>query len=158
MKKGKYTTNVISHELHKAFIREFPEYKDMSFGEFRKNWEDIAEQIRYESVHNPLGVKLGSYIGELKLQYLPYDFKANHASEDGSPYLNLNMRSKVARLKWERRWAVRFNKILQFYAFDPVRKTEIMAKEYITNNPDKLRISRVTLGGRRIWKVKIRGK
>lgn len=157
MKKGEFSKMVITKDLYKKFLKEFPEYKDMTWREFYDNWLEIAAQIRHEAIWNPLGVKLGSYVGELKLQYLPYKFKSiDHHAEDGSAHLNLNTREKVAKIKWERRWAVKFNKILQFYAFDETREMNRMAKKYITLHPEKLRTARVTLGGPSVWRQKMK--
>lgn len=158
MKKGEFSKMVITRDLYKRFLEEFPEYAEMPWVEFYANWLEIAAQIRYEAIWNPLGVKLGSYTGELKLQYLPYKFKANHASEDGTPYLNLVTRDKVAKIKWERRWAVKFNKILQFYAFDETREMKAIAKNYVDLHPEKLRTARVTLGGPSVWRQKMNNK
>jgi len=58
----------------------------------------------------------------------------------------------VAKIKWERRWAVRFNKMLQFFAFEPTRKMNTMAKKYTDTNPDKIRVARNTLGGFSVWR------
>lgn len=156
MRKGEFSKMVVTRELHKRFIKEFPEYKDLTWDEFYASWLEIATQIRHEAIWNPLGVKLGSYTGELKLQYLPYKFKANHGSPDGSPHLNLNTKDKVAKIKWERRWAVKFNRILQFYAFDETRELNKLAKEYTTLHPEKLRTSRITLGGHSVWRQKMK--
>lgn len=159
MRKGEFSKRVITNDLYKKFIKEFPEYKDMTWNEFYQNWMEIAQQVRNEAICNPLGVKLGSYIGELKLQYLPYDFKAKeHAAEDGTNYLNLTTKGKVAKIKWERRWAVKFNKVLQFYAFDETRELNRMSFKYTTLHPDKLRVARNTLGGFSAWRLKISKK
>lgn len=158
MRKAEFSKLVVTKELYRRFKKEFPEYKEMTWDEFYNYWLEIAAQIRHEAIWNPLGVKLGSYVGELKLQYLPYKFKANHASEDGTPYLNLNTRDKVATIKWERRWAVKFNKSLQFYAFDETREMNKIAKEYTTLHPEKLRTSRITLGGQSVWRQKMNNK
>ena len=58
----------------------------------------------------------------------------------------------MAKIKWERRWAVRFNKMLQFFAFKATREIEELANKYILSNPDKLRVARNTLGGYSIWR------
>lgn len=160
MKKGKFSKRVISQDLYRKFVKEFPEYKDMTWGEFYQNWLDIAERVRHEAIHNPLGVKLGSYIGELKLQYLPHKFKAeDHATSDKLgekvDYLNIDTRGKVPKIKWERRWAVKFNKILQFYGFGETRELNRIAFDYVKDNYEKIRTARNTLGGISVWRKKI---
>lgn len=159
MKKGKFSKMVVTKELWKNFTETYEEYKDMSWVDFYKGWLEIAETIRFEVINNPLGVKLEKFTGELKLQYLPHKFKGEdkRASEEIGEkvdHMNIVTRGKVAKLKWERRWAVKFNKMLQFYAFDETREMNKMAKEYIDANPNSLRIARNTLGGPSVWRQK----
>ena len=161
MKKGKFSKMVITMELYLKFIEQFPEYKDMTWREFYDNWLDIAEKVRNEAIYNPLGIKLGSHLGELKLQYLPYKFKAvDPASSEElgekTAYLNINTRGRPAKVKWERRWAVKFNRILQFYGFDETRELNRLAFKYVQDNPEKLRVARVTIGGYSIWRQKFK--
>ncbi len=161
MRKAEFSKMVVTRELHKKFVKEFPEYKNMKWEEFYKSWLDIAEKIRYEAVNNPLGVKLGSYTGELKVQYIPYKMdvvdigNSQKQGEEVRPH-NFDSKGKPARVKWERRWAVKFNKILQFYAFDETRELTKAAHEYIVKNPTKIRVSQITIGGHSIWRPKIK--
>src|SRR5882672_815091 len=76
MRKAKFSKKVITMELYLKFIKEFPEHKEITWREFYDNWLLIAKKTQIEAIHNPLGVKLGSYLGELKLQFLPYKFEA----------------------------------------------------------------------------------
>lgn len=157
MKKGKYSSQVITKELWQEFKKAFPEHKKMTWKEFITYWDELAETIREETIFNPLGVKLGHYTGELKYQYLPYKFKAKDpftSVEEGMQlnHVNLMTKGKVGKIKWERRWAVRFNKMLQYYAFQPTREMEKMAKVHTDANPESIRTSRNTLGGYSIWR------
>lgn len=157
MKKGDFITNIISKDLWKKFKEEMPEYKNMSFPDFHKRWEEIAETVRNEMVTNELGVKLGAYTGELKLQYLPHKYVTedhNTSEELGQkvPFVALVNRGKVGKIKWERRWAVKFNKMLQFFAFEGTRDINRLAKKHIDEHPEKLRVARNTLGGHSIWR------
>jgi len=144
MRKAEFSKMVVTNELFKKFKKEFPEYK------------------RYEAIYNPLGVKLGSYLGELKMQFIPYKFKAvdrGKSDEVGEKihHLNIETKGKVPRIKWERRHAVKFNKILQFYAFDETRDVKTLAAEYIRNdNVDKIRTARVTISGHSVWRKKFK--
>jgi hypothetical protein len=157
MRKGEFSYHLLNEDVFKEFKEANPDYKDMTYQQFYKYWCHIAETIRLQTVKNPLGVKLGSYCGELKFQHLPYKFNAiNHSLSDqlGEKVnqINLVSRGKVAKLKWERRWAVKFHRMLQFFAFEPTREMSLMAKDYIDENPEKLRVSRNTLGGKSLWK------
>lgn len=160
MKKGEFSKSVITRDLYKRFCKEYPEYT-LSWREFYDMWCDIAERIRYYAIYNPLGVKLGSYTGELKFQYLPHKFVAKdyHTSaQEGEEkeFLNIDSKGKVPTIKWERRWAVKFNKILQFYAFSETRAINELAKQYMNeSNNDKIRVSRNTLGGVSVWRQKL---
>lgn len=160
MRKGKFSTRVITKDLWKKFKKEFPDYENLSWNEFYQIWQEIAERVRYYSIYNPLGVKLGSYLGELKFQYLPHKFKAkdyNTSLNEGVEIIHTNIteKGKVPTIKWERRWAVGFNKILQFYSFSETREMNNLAKERIKQNSDDIRISRNTLGGHSVWRQKI---
>ena len=163
MRKGQFSKMVINTKLFERFKKEYPEYNKMTWKDFYHHWLDIAERIRKEVIYNPLGCKLGSYLGELKLQYIPYKFTAidKRTSElegEKLPYLNIESKGKIPRIKWERRWAVKFNKILQFYAFDETRELSKLATQYIRedNGLDKIRVARVTIGGHSVWRPKIK--
>lgn len=159
MRKGEFSKMVVTRDLWKRFIKEYPEHVDMPWRTFYDTWLEIAERIRYHSIHNPLGVKLGSYTGELKFQYLPHKFIAkdhNTTEVEGEEHIHLNIenRGKVPTIKWERRWAVKYNKMLQFYAFDETREINNLAYDYMLENSEKLRTSRNTLGGVSVWRQK----
>lgn len=160
MRKGEFSKMVVTKDLWKRFMTEYPEYEGISWREFYDIWLQIAERVRYYSIYNPLGVKLGCFTGELKFQFLPHKFiaKDHHLSEkEGEEHihLNLDIKGKVPTIKWERRWAVKYNKWLQFYAFDETREINILAHEYGKENMEKLRTSRNTLGGLSVWRQKI---
>lgn len=159
MRKGKFSKSVVTKELWHRFKAAYPEYKDMKWDDFFGIWKEIAAKFRYHAIHNPLGVKLGSYMGELKLQYLPHKFKATDYGEtqkEGEEMIHLNIedKGKVPKIKWERRWAVKFNKILQYYAFQETRDINEIAKEYMKSNHGRLRTSRITTGGKSVWRKK----
>ena len=155
MKNRQFTKDIFNKDLWEAFKLE--NNSDISWERFQKIWDDITETIRHESVFNPLGVKLPNYMGEIKVQYLPYKFNAvdiptSTTLGEKVNFLNLDERGKVARIKWERRWAVRYNKMLQFYAFDEHRKMSALAKQRLDENPDTVRVSRNTLRGFSVWR------
>lgn len=160
MRKGEFSKMVITRELFTRFKKEFPEHKSITWQVFISMWGDIAAKIRTEAIHNPLGVKLGFHCGELKLQYIPY--KMNIPDQKGSQelgevtyYVQLETRGKIPRIKWERREAVKRNKILQYYAFDATREINKIAFEYIQKYPDKLRMSMVTTAHRN-WAMRFK--
>lgn len=149
--KGKFSTSIINKKaLHKKFIQKNPQYKDVPWEKIVSIWDNITDEIKNQVVTNPLGVKLRYYLGDLKLQYVPYKLKATTLNgEEILRDVNIHSRGKVAILKWERRNVVKYNKWLQYFAFDPIRNLQISASNAIFNNPEKFRTARVTLGGRR---------
>lgn len=155
-RKEKWSINLVTPEFFNDFIKEFPEYEGISEREMRKDLKDLLEGVKNEWIYNPLGIKLPHYGGELKLQYAPNFKKITDpvASEEVGErvnYINLTTRKKVARLKWERRRAVKFNPCLQYYAFEAGDAISKEAATYIKENPEKLRTSRNTMGGRSAW-------
>jgi hypothetical protein len=162
MKKGQFSKSVVTKELYSQFKKDHPEYKDMTWDSFFDYWKEIAETIREESIKNPLGVKLGSYTGEIKLQYLPYKFQKNFVRDEkvaaelggNQKYTSIVTKGKQAKIKWERRWAAKFNRMLQLYAFEPTREMLGMAKEQCLSFPEKIRMSRNTTGGSTWRKLK----
>lgn len=161
MRKGSFSIRVLTRETFKKFRKEYPEYKKMPWRDFYDNWCEIAERVRYYSVQNPLGVKLGSYLGEIKFQYLPQqkqalDRETSIQLGELTNYLDIPTRGKLGTVKWERRWAVKFNKILQFYAFDGARGINELAFKRATEFPELIRVSRNTLGGQSVWRQKMK--
>lgn len=157
MKKAKFSRQIVTKELWKEFVAHSTDYKHITWPEFYSAWMDIAQTIRNETITNPLGVKLPSYTGELKLQYLPHKFEATDMSTSAKlgkkvKFVGLVTNGRTAKLKWERRWAVKFNKILQFFAFEPTRELGRMAGKHIDKHPEKLRVARNTLGGWSVWR------
>lgn len=148
MRKAKFSTKIISKELWKEFINTFPEHKDMPWEKFYRAWLDIAETTRTEATTNPLGVKLGSYTGELKVRYIgpefkPEDFKASQQLGVKIIHSNLISNGKAPVIRWERRWAARFNKMLNFFGFEPHREMTKIKTIHSKANPDKIRVARI---------------
>lgn len=149
MRKGNFSKKIVTKELWKEFTKTFPEYKDMSWTTFSDSWKEIAETIRTEAMTNPQGVKLGSYTGELKLQYITPAFKGadyKNSQELGMKihYPNLVSKGKVAAIRWERRWAVKFNKMLSFFGFEPTREMTKLKAEHAEKSPDTIRVARIS--------------
>lgn len=151
-RRGKFTYKISSKELFEEFKKNYPEY-NINQKEFEHIWFDmLVPEIQKEVVINPLGFKAPFYIGELKLQWLPYrpekyDFDYKTKTGDEVPRINLQNGGKVHKLKWERRNAVRYNRWLQFYGFTHNREIDRLAKKKLAENPGDMRVSRVTLGG-----------
>lgn len=138
MKKGKFSKSLITKDLFKEFKIKHPEYSEMTWDIFFGMWQDIAQTTREEVCSNPLGVKLGGFLGELKIQYLCYKPKIRSAAIP----INLATKGKIPYVKWERRWASRFNKSLQLYAFEQTRELRDLATEHKKNSPEKIRSGR----------------
>lgn len=156
MRKAQFSKMVVTKKLWRKFRRSNPIYKNITWDEFFGMWKDLAETIRNEAIFNPLGVKLEKFTGELKLQYLPHkkkvkDFGGSNEAGEEVNHLNINTRGKVGTIKWERRQAVKFNTMLQYYAFEQTREMEDMSKERVDQDPTSIRVSRV-VATPNIWK------
>lgn len=158
MRKAQFSINIVNRDVYLDFIEQHPEFEKITWTEFVELWDDLATTIRSETVENPLGVKLPKFIGELKVQYVP---SKNHEAIDDVrsaelgikvKHLGVNNGGKGGIVKWERRWAVKFNKMLQFFAFQATRKLSKMAGEKFLKDPEKIRMARNTLGGHSIWR------
>jgi hypothetical protein len=148
--KGEFKKHLVTTAILKDFKKENPEYKNITWKDFLKIWTDICEEIHEEVCTNPLGIKLKFYIGEIKVQYLPYKLYTKMIIPDehtAIKALNLHSRGKTAILKWERRKAIKFNKWLRFFAFQGCRDLQRKVAKSIKENPDRYRISRITTGG-----------
>jgi hypothetical protein len=155
--KKEYTDNIICDDLFKKFLNEFPEYKSYSLKQLKDIWTQITDAYVEHAYQNPLGVKLGAFLGDVKVQYMCYDFKAHDygtSNKEGIDinYINLSTRGKVAKVKWERRNVVKKNKSLQFYGFKADSRIAKKAKQKILESPDSVRVARNTLGGYSIWR------
>lgn len=150
--KSGFIYNLLAKEnFYDAFKKEHPEYAHKTWKEVVEAWANISEEFREQIAKNPLGVKLKYYIGELKFQYVPYKFKVTRTNDRQAPFreLNLHNRGKVGVFKWERRAAVRYNKWLQYYGFDPCDLLKKKGKEMIEEHPDAIRTCRITTGRKR---------
>lgn len=152
--KKSFVHHIITEELFSKFKKNYPEF-NISFREFKRLWiEVLAPEIREQVINNPLGFVTSFYCGELKYQWLSYKPKSidiPYKSKTGEevPLVNMNHGNKVPKIIWERRNAVRYNPMLQFYGFDPHREMFNKAKLKQENANVSLRVARATLGGKK---------
>lgn len=146
--KGKFSKILVDKELWKKAVEENPDYKYMSYKEFQSIWIAISDLFKETVIDNPLGIKAPFFIGEWKIQYLPYkldvtDYKTSEEIGEKVPFLNLHSKGKNCKLVWERRMARRYNSMLNLYAFEPLQqgfRDEV--SKAIMSNPNKYRVSR----------------
>lgn len=132
-KKTPWKVDVVTRELFKNFRKDYPEFKSTTFERFRDIWRNIiAPEIRHEWIHNPLGIKLPYYIGELKLNWVPY--KNPH-------FPNMEYGGKTPKIAWERRNAVRYTPTLQFFGMEPCRLVEEAAKKKARYDNKEIRVA-----------------
>ncbi len=147
--KGKYSKILVTEELWKNAIINNPEYKNMTYKEFKDIWDKIATSFKETVLINPLGIKAPFFIGEWKIRYLPFqikvqDYKNSEEQGEKLPYLNLHSKGKICKLIWERKNARRYNRILDLYAFEPLQqgfRNEV--SKAIIKNPEIYRVSRI---------------
>jgi hypothetical protein len=146
--KAKYSKLLVTNELWKQAIAENPEFKGMKYREFLEIWEAIATTFKETIIENPLGLKAPFFIGEWKVQHLPYrpktqDYKASEEVAKKIPFLNLHTKGKTGKLIWERKSARRYNRALDLYAFEPLQqgfRDEV--SKALQRNPERYRVAR----------------
>lgn len=151
--KGEFSKILVSKDLWKKAVKANPDFANMSWKEFWDIWCLIGIETVNEIAENPLGVKLPFFLGEWKVQYLPYKPKTQDnvtSAEIGDivPYLNIHSKGKVCSIIWERKDARRYNSVLDLYAFEEDKKLTLKAAEAVNKNPDKYRVSRVRVNNR----------
>lgn len=146
--KREFSICLINKELWKKAIKDNADYRYMSYEEFLNIWMLISKKFKDTVVDNALGIKAPFFIGEWKIQYLPYKFENcdyNTSEQIGEKvkHLNLHSKGKSGKLVWERKIARRFNKMLNLFAFEPLQQgfRDEVNKALIAN-PNKYRISR----------------
>lgn len=145
--KGKYFHNLISEELFERFLNAYPEYKSVvNIQGLKRYWDLITEELRAEISTNKLGVVLNKSMGELKVQYLPYNCVASNfqvgTKEDPIDYSNILTKGKKFKVIWERKSAARYNGILNIYAFEPCNLLIRQSREEALKRPGDLRTAR----------------
>ena len=146
--KGKFSKTLVCRELWKEAVKNNLDYKYLSYEEFYKIWMLISQKFKDSVIDNPLGVKAPFFIGEWKIQYLPYkldvtDYNTSQELGEKVPFLNLHSKGKNGKLVWERRLARRYNVMLNMYAFEALQqgfRDEV--NKALLANPNKYRISR----------------
>lgn len=146
--KGEFSTIIVCEDLYDKWIKDNPEYKKISFKEFKIIWNEIAKEVRKQTCYNALGVNLPFYTGETKIQFIPVDVKgvdrgtSNEIGEKAN-HLNINTKGKIAKITWQRRNACKFNKMLHLFGFEQDRLLSQEANEALNTNPEIYRTMKI---------------
>lgn len=146
--KSEFSTIIISRDLYERWLEKNPNFKKTTYDEFKKIWQDIANEIRSKTCTNALGVCFPSHTGETKIQFLPSKLKAVNISasyELGEKVneLNLNTKGKIAKITWERKKAAMFNKMINLFGFEQDRAFGREVNEALYKNPEIFRTMKI---------------
>ncbi len=146
--KAEFSTLVLTKQLYKESIKNRKEYSHLTFEQFCDVWEKIVMEIKDEVVDNALGVNLAFYLGELKIQYVPYKMRTKDIAistelGENTPQIRLKSKGKSGKIIWERKSARRYNRSLELYHFEPHNEFKGMAAKALDRNPDKYRVARI---------------
>lgn len=146
--KTEFSEILVNKEFYKTEIEDRQLNVD-SYEEFFNIWCLIADKVKEQVATNPLGVHLPFFMGDLKVNYLPYKIPLVNdilSQEVGVavPQLFLNSKGKRASIVWERKEARRFNRMLNLYAFEPMQATfRNRVKEVLRTNPNLYRTGKL---------------
>lgn len=145
--KKEFTYNVVNEQLYDWWISLNPEMK-IDYKRFLQIWKIITDKIKKETVENPMGVKLSHMCGELRVQYLPKQVKAQNYHEEPDPedrnnYLNINTKGKVAKVMWIRKNAVKFNPFIVYFGYEQHKNINKQIYDFIMKTPELYRSSSV---------------
>lgn len=152
MKKMEFSSILINREFYANEIS--PKDLGISYEEFLSIWEKITDKIKQQVSSNPLGVNLPFFLGELKVNYLPYkiplvDDVSSQEIGIEVPRLYLNSKGKRASIVWERKKARRFNNILNIYAFEPMQATfRDAVRNALKLTPELFRVGKLKLANK----------
>lgn len=145
--KSKYKTKIVSEETYKLWIKEYPEYENITFKEFRDRCNDLLIALRNEAVENVDGIRLSQYMGDISIKYVPVEKSINAASsllaEKEVKNLNFGTIGKTAKVVWVRDYASKFNRFIHFIAFSAHTNFKKLAKEKCKTDPFAIKNSRL---------------
>ena len=115
-----YTKKVISKELYEKWIKQYPEYSNYSFKDFKKFWETIASQYKKVITSNPHGVRLSFYMGDISLKYVFFtevnrNYKLSNQINEPVGHLNFITSGKPGKIVWSVDYARKFNAELPLF-------------------------------------------
>lgn len=140
--KSEFSTNIVTSKLWKQ------SKLNISLEQFMQIWKSISTQIVHEVTTNALGVKLPFFTGELKVQYLPYkmnttDIPISTQIGEVVPQMYMLSKGKVGCVVWERKASRKFNRALDWYAFEESQENfRDVVKRALLKNPEMFRVSR----------------
>lgn len=110
--KKKWTEELGDKEGYKRWIANYPQYKDISFDNYKRYWKLIIREILESLFKNPFGFDLPLYNGNLSLKRMDKEFKCEKDLPQTPVYdKNLdrmvltpypNIENKVVRVIWKK--------------------------------------------------------
>lgn len=147
----KYTKKIISEDLYRKWIQEYPEYSKYSFKEFCNFWKVLADKYVDKICTNSHGVKLAFNNGEIALKYvnstnLNKNYNISNIAKEPVGYLNFSTSGKNGKIVWSTAHVRKINTELPLLAFKACRNFTIKASKAFLDTPELFKISRVSKG------------
>lgn len=147
----KYTKKVITKELYKKWIQNYPEYSKYSFNEFKKYWDIIASKYKELIVNTTHGIRLPFYMGDMSLKYvnsseLNKNYHNSKKANEDVGHLNFITSGKNGKIVWSVDYARKFNSELPLIGFQACRDLTQKAAFSFKENPELFRITKVSKG------------
>lgn len=146
--KAQYTHVLVNKKLYKKWKGQNPEY-ETSWEEFQIIWDKIAQEIRYQVLNNPDGVRLPFFTGDMACKYVqikgkPIDEKSSRELGKEVNFLNWHSDKRVARLCWSIDHARKRNKWNKIFAFKASQPFQNEANISIKDHPGEFKVARTT--------------
>lgn len=147
--KGEFIVKLITYDLYKKWGILNPVYKKKNkYKDYKKIVELIIGEISAEIVNNNLGVRLPFYNGNICVKYIDImkkkiinDNLSNQVEKD-VPHLNWNSSDKVAKIIWSISKDQRYNKMLNYFGFEPTREIRHLTYEKLIESPEIFKTNR----------------
>ena len=145
----KYTNKIISEDLYKKWILEYPEYSKYSYKEFCNFWKLLAGKYTDTTCSNSHGVKLSLNLGETSLKYVSSqninkNYKSSNITNEPVGHLNFGSSGKNGKIVWSIAHVRKINTELPLIAFQACRAFTKKAGIAFSENPELFRVSKAS--------------
>lgn len=145
----KYTKKIISEDLYKKWIIEYPEYSKYSYKEFCNFWKLLSEKYTDRVCDNSHGVKLSLNLGEVVLKYVSSqdtnkNYRSSNITNEPVGHLNFGSSGKNGKIVWSIAHVRKINTELPLVAFQACRNFTVKAGKAFAENPELFRISKAS--------------
>jgi hypothetical protein len=145
----KYTKKIISENLYKKWLAEYPQYSKYSYKDFCNFWKLLAEKHVDVVVSTSSGVKLNNNLGQVALKYatsthLNRNYKNSNLINEPVGHLNFASSGKNGKIVWSIGPVRKINIDLPLIGFQACRNFTIKAANAFKETPELFKVSKLT--------------